>query len=170
MEYELSGKFKYTVCAENTTKKRLESQLKTMNFHRIIKIVHKTMFHPHQNFNPYHYFWPVPKLCKPAHLTRPLPKFDSRHPQTCVPTLPTAHTLFSRLVKLIIWTAITMEFKQWNLQRNFTRDIFLNIFEIFRTCSGWWLPNLSKQTKSIHKVGNILKNIAATDVNLMFLL
>ena len=43
------------------------------------------------------------------------------------------------------------------------------IFEILRTSSGWWLP-ISQQAKNIFKVGNIVKNIAATNVILMSLL
>ena len=44
------------------------------------------------------------------------------------------------------------------------------MFEVLRTCSGWWLSKLPLQTKSIFKVCNIVKNIATIDVILMSLL
>lgn len=46
----------------------------------------------------------------------------------------------------------------------------LKMSVISQTCSGWWLPKLSQQTKNIFKVGNVIKNIAVIDVVFMSLL
>ena len=35
----------------------------------------------------------------------------------------------------------------------------LKMSVISQTCSGWWLPKLSQQTKNIFKVGNVIKNM-----------
>ena len=56
------------------------------------------------------------------------------------------------------------------LQQTPSQIFPLNILEILRTCSGWWLPNLSQKTKNIFEVSNIVKKIATIDVNLISLL
>ena len=107
------------------------------------------MFHPHENFNSYHYFWPAPKLCKAdSHdLCQSLTHVTHKPVYQHYPR----HTGYLAMVYLMVY--------QWFIYSGISPQIFsLNIFEILRTCAGWWLPNLSKQTKSIHKVGNILKN------------
>ena len=83
----------HTACAENT-EKRLKSQVKR---HSIITKDHKIICFTRTKI----YFFYPPKFCGPTRLTRSMPKFDSRHPRTDAPTLPTPSTLPSRLVKLM---------------------------------------------------------------------
>ena len=96
---KLSGKLNAVLnaCAEST-EKRLDSQVK---LYRIIIKVRKIMFHPHQNFDPCHFFDPHQNFVDPHD------PFDRT-------------TLFSILVRLI-WTSKTMV----QLQRNSTTDISL---------------------------------------------
>ena len=50
-------------------------------------------------------FWPTPKFYRPMPPMQPMPKFDSCHPQThtpMLPTLPMPTTLFRRLVYVLL--------------------------------------------------------------------
>ena len=143
--------------------KRLKSKLTTIKLYRIITKVQKFIITA--KFQPLPFFSPASIYCGAARPKRPVSKFNSRHPRTHPTTPPMPLTLFQQIHK-------TNENNNSNgLNWNSTTDIPLEqILHIENLFWMWWLSNLSQQTKTILKVGNIMKNIAAIDVILMSLL
>ena len=152
-------------CAENT-EKRVELQLKTIKLHRIITKVHKIKCFTHTKIlTPAIFFDP------PQNFVDPPDPYDLCQSLTHTTHEPT-HQHYPRHPHYLAdcKTIVNRNNNGFNYSRTPPQIFPLNIFEILRIYSGWWLPNLPQQTKSIFKVGNIVKNITESYVILMSLL